>query len=72
MSKRTVEYLKYNVKKKDKKKIICKNGDRETQVDYILVRVNENVKFKDCKVFSEVKKTIKVWKLKHELVRAEF
>ena len=37
-------------KKEDKKKITYKNGDRETQVDYILVRVNEKIRFKDCKV----------------------
>ena len=34
----------------DKKKITYKNGDRETQVDYILVRVNEKISLKDCKV----------------------
>ena len=37
-------------KKENNKKITCKNGDRETQVDYILVRVNKKIRFKDCKV----------------------
>ena len=37
-------------KKEDQKKIIYMNGDRETQVDYIPVRVNEKIRFKDCKI----------------------
>ena len=53
MSKQTVEILNTMFKQEDKKKITYKNGDRETQVDYILVRVNEKIRFKDCKVGEE-------------------
>jgi len=47
---RQLKILNTMFKKEDKKKITYKNGDRETQVDYILVRVNEKIRFKDCKV----------------------
>ena len=38
---RQLKNLNTMFKKEDKKKITYKNGDRETQVDYILVRVNK-------------------------------
>ena len=38
---RQLKILNTMFKKQDKKQITYKNGDRETQVDYILVRVNE-------------------------------
>ena len=47
---RKLKILNTMFKKEDKKKITYKNGDTETQVDYILVRVNERIRFKDCKV----------------------
>ena len=38
---RQLKILHTMFKKKDKKEITYKNGDRETQVDYTLVRVNK-------------------------------
>ena len=49
---RQLKILNTMFKKEDKKKITYKNGDRKTQVDYKLVRVNEKIKFKDCKVIA--------------------
>ena len=45
-----LEMSKQTVENEDKKKITYKNGDRETQVDYILVRVSKKIKFKEKNV----------------------
>ena len=47
---RQLKILNTMFKKEDKKKITYKNGYSKTQVGYILVRVNEKIRFKDCKV----------------------
>ena len=44
---RQLKILNTMFKKEDKKKITYKNGDSETQVYYILVRINEKIRFKD-------------------------
>ena len=48
-----LKILNKTFKKEDNKKITYKNGDRKTKVDNILVRVNEKIRLKDCKVIPE-------------------
>jgi len=50
---RQLKILNTMFKKKDRHKITYKSGNKETQVDYILARKNDKIRFKDCKVALE-------------------